>query len=186
MRKKRLDQLITISVLIMLSVSSVSALTEPISNPDSTQIENHSSLTSAKTASPHLRLKAGIQTGFPYIFGHRLEYILQRSPDQMPNYLITWDLLFTLGFGTTLAFESRLGQSPFYISGGYNFTMIVWVVPGLGGGTVDFHSPILTVGIRGSLNRNNLFNVSLGCWMNRKLRNDPPLFPVLALRIMSK
>ncbi len=176
--------------LLLLIILPVSSLAQSDSRPDSAKVENTLTINTEDRDSPQHRIKAGVQTGFPYILGYRLEYVLKRSQDQMPAYLLTWDALLTLGFATTLAIEGRLWRSPFYASCGYNYTKII--IPGSStspvftGAIADFHSGLFAIGLRGSLSRNNFFNVSLGCLIAPKLKSDLPLFPVLSFRIISK
>ena len=66
----------------------------------------------------------GISSGFPYFFGIKFEHLLKRSADMMPSYLLATDFGATFGLYATIKLEKRLGNTPIYLGGGYNCTVI--------------------------------------------------------------
>jgi hypothetical protein len=99
-------------------------------------------------------LYAGMKTGFPTVFGVRLEYNLNRDEDFMPRYLITGEAGLTYGFTGSLGCERRLWQSPIYLGGGYCLFYY--------SDKSTFHMLQLTLGGRSSYLKGNIVNFAFG------------------------
>lgn len=130
---------------------------------------------------------AGYKTGLPFFAGVRLEYLLKRSSDMMPTYLIAGDISLTWGFGASLALERRIGHSRFYTGCGYNYTRVILFVSGgdvVVGGASNVHSILLTIGLRTSYQNGNSFNIALGGLITPSIFEDLPVFPVLHLSMI--
>jgi len=132
-------------------------------------------------------LHIGVSAGFPYIFGLKFESILNRCEDKMPSLLITSDLGMTLGWYGSLILEKRLGHSPFYLGGGYNFTLITF---GYGGGEVagiakePVHSLLLAISARSSYQKHVSIGASLGLLFNPSISDWLPVLPALKLSLI--
>jgi hypothetical protein len=133
------------------------------------------------------KLYAGMKSGIPYFAGLRVEYVLEKGDDLMPVYIATWEAGLTIGFGTSLGLERRLGRTPVYIGCGYNFTHVMWGVS-MGdvalGQNGNIPALLLTAGFRTSYTKGNIFNLALGCLIVPESLSFQYTIPVLHIALI--